>query len=144
MTSQQTKVIEGVASPSKLIIDFDKLPHYYEKLAGGHALRAYVARKEVLDFLLQKIQEAVSEAQKQWCLKKPNIEVSTVYGFEAGVEEGRRQREEEIREWAKDNIKAGEENRDYQLNNTKNKTNAEYYKGIIMITKALIEFINKK
>jgi hypothetical protein len=48
----------------------------------------------------EKIEElAVSKAQKEWCLKKPNIELSTVIGFEAGIEEGRRQREEEIQHY---------------------------------------------
>jgi len=58
------------------------------------------AQSAIKYFIRTEISRAVLQAEKQWCLKKPNIDVSTVIGFEAGVEEGRRQREEEIKGWA--------------------------------------------
>ena len=70
----EPKMINGASSPSEMIIKFDKLPHYYEKLAGGHALRAYVARKEVLKFIINEISKAVESRNEEIKAEAKKIE----------------------------------------------------------------------
>jgi hypothetical protein len=49
------------------------------------------------DDIKQFIRNLLVQKEKEWCLKKPNIEVSAVAGFEAGFES----RNEEIKAWIK-------------------------------------------
>jgi hypothetical protein len=50
-------------------------------------------KPDIKRFLIQEIELA----QKEWCLNGTITNVAVVKGYEAGVEEGRRQREEEIK-----------------------------------------------
>jgi hypothetical protein len=42
------------------------------------------------------IKRLIADKQKEWCLKKPNIEVSTVIGYEAGQKSERESIKNEI------------------------------------------------
>ena len=49
---------------------------------------------DIEQFLLSEL----AVAEKQWCLKKPNINVAAVAGYEAGIETGRDQMKKEVRD----------------------------------------------